>query len=286
VQAVLLDGEHVKGRLFWIDRAGMRVDDLVVGALVARLAAARLDGVFHLARLEESAANKERLKVARDLHDSLMQMLTGTALQLTAATRLIDHEAAAARTRLSVAREQIEEGEETLRGLIRRLRVRIGEPLPKPPSLEARLLGLIRRLEEQWPPRLVLAVGARLDRIRENIADEIMLIVREAVLNAARHADASHVHVSLRITPGALADEADVLRLSIRDDGRGFPFTGELGLDQLDARGEGPVTLKERVLALGADLRITSSSAGAELVVTFTKGWERDGGGDSSDPRR
>jgi hypothetical protein len=43
--------------------------------------------------------------------------------------------------------EQIEEGEQTLRGLIRQLRVRTGEPLPKPPSLEARLLGLVNGLQ-------------------------------------------------------------------------------------------------------------------------------------------
>jgi signal transduction histidine kinase len=281
VQSAWIDGEHVHGRLFWLDRRDMRLDDLVVGALVARLAAARLDTVYLLDRLEDAAAVNARLEVARDLHDSLMQMLTGTALQLTAAGRLLPQDPEAAKTRLAVAREQVEESEDTLRGLIRRLRVGAGDAAPAPPSLESRLLGFIRRVQEQWPPRLVLGVGPGVDRIREDLADEIMLIVREGVLNAARHAAATHIRVLFRITPGTGAGACDALQVSIRDDGRGFPFVGTLDLDALNAADVGPVTLKERVAALGATLQIASTSAGSDVVVTFTSGWERSADGHS-----
>ena len=82
-----------------------------------------------------------------------------------------------------------------------------------------------------------------------------------AVLNAARHANANTIRVTL---------ESDRHRISIQvaDDGRGFPFVGSYDLATLNTLGSGPLTLKERVAELGGDLRIRSGPSGADVRIT------------------
>src|SRR5262249_940523 len=90
VQSWSLDGELVKGRLFCLDKPNMRLDDLPFGVLVARMAVSRLDGLYLLKHLRDTSAIEERLRLARDLHDSLLQTVAGSALQLLAARRLLE----------------------------------------------------------------------------------------------------------------------------------------------------------------------------------------------------
>ena len=87
LQCYRLDGENVQGRLFCAGTRRMHVDDLIVGTLVARLVVSELETLHVITQMGESAASDERLRVARDLHDSLAQSLAGTSLQLLAAER-------------------------------------------------------------------------------------------------------------------------------------------------------------------------------------------------------
>jgi nitrate/nitrite-specific signal transduction histidine kinase len=89
VQSYRLDGEYIQGRLFCFGKRQMHVDDLIVGNLVARLTVSELDSLHLVTHMGESAISEERLRVARDLHDSLAQSLAGTSLQLVAARRLL-----------------------------------------------------------------------------------------------------------------------------------------------------------------------------------------------------
>jgi signal transduction histidine kinase len=93
-----------------------------------------------------------------------------------------------------------------------------------------------------------------------NMRLQIFSLVSEAVANAAKHAVAKHVSV-------AVAAKQDEIRIRVRDDGRGFPFTGTYDLAALAHMQQGPSTLKARVAELGGDLRIISSSAGAQIDI-------------------
>ena len=86
------------------------------------------------------------------------------------------------------------------------------------------------------------------------------LIVREAVVNAARHAGASEVCVKV-----ARANR-DV-QVVVTDNGRGFPFHGEYDHAALTTLQLGPVMLKERVTSLGGTMAIRSTSAGARIDI-------------------
>jgi signal transduction histidine kinase len=263
VQSWSLDGELIRGRLFALDKRHMPIDDLVFGDLVARLAVSRLDSLYLLRRLGKAAALEERLRLARDIHDSLLQSAAGSALQLVAARRLLDRDPDGARQRLEEVQDQLEHGELEMRAFIRRLRPFTQKPPDSPVAgLNERLEELRRRVERQWDITVRMRVPEATQSWPESLADDIYRIVQEGVLNAARHADASSIAVTL------MADGTGV-RLTIADDGRGFPFRGTYDLEALNAMNQGPLTLKERVAELRGALELRSSETGTELSIAL-----------------
>jgi signal transduction histidine kinase len=261
VQSWSLEGELIRGRLFCLDKRQMRLDELILGEIVARLAVSQLDALYLLQRLRQAAAVEERLRVARDLHDSLLQGVAGTALQLLAARRLLDRDPQAARERLEEVQLHLERGELEMRSFIRRLRpASTTAPDPATVNLRERLQELSRRVERQWDVKVTVRVDAAADAWPDALADELYRIAQEGILNAARHADASIITVAL-----STADSK--IQLEIADDGRGFPFVGTYNLAALNAMDKGPLTLRERVAELQGELELRSTNTGTELVI-------------------
>jgi signal transduction histidine kinase len=264
VQSWSLEGELIHGRLFCLDKRRMEIDELSVGDLVARLAASRLDGLYMLRDMRQAAALRERVRLASDLHDSLLQSLAGTGLQLMVSRRLIDRDPERAARKLDDVQTQIEQGELEMRSFIRRLRPHMAMVSEvSPGGLVERLKNLAGRIERQWSVKLRYHVEGPTDSWPEEFLDEVFRIAREGVLNAARHADASVITVSFSSSDG-------VLRLEIADDGRGFPFRGTYDLNTLERMNQGPWSLKERVAGLQGDLELTSTDSGSRLLITLT----------------
>jgi signal transduction histidine kinase len=261
VQSWSLDGELVRGRLFALDKPSMGVDDLILGGVVARLIASRLDSLYLLRRLRQAAALDERLRVARDIHDSLLQSSAGSALQLLAARRLLDHDPDEARRRLEDVQNQLEFGELEMRAYIQRLRP-LSSPTEPPPTaaFAQRLEEFCRRVERQWEIKVKLTPPPAADTWRQPFLENMYRIVQEGVLNAARHADPSLVTVDFAVEAGAV-------RLRITDDGNGFPFHGTFDLQSLNTKNLGPLTLKERVAELHGQLLLRTGDTGTELVI-------------------
>jgi len=134
-----------------------------------------------------------------------------------------------------------------------------------PPQLAGQLAELAGDIEQEWGLPVKLDLRLRDVTIPESTGHEIGQIVREGMVNAARHARASSVAVSIR------GDKRGVL-ITIADDGRGFPFHGRY--DDVDRRrlGVGPAVLSERVEALGGSLAIESTTAGARLDIRVPLG--------------
>lgn len=284
VQSWPLDGEIVRGRLFCLDKRRMRLDDLLVGEFVARLVTSRLDSLYLLERLRDAAALEERVRVARDLHDGLLQSQAGAALQLLAARRLLDRDPGVARQRLDEVQQQLERGELEMRTFIRSLRplARGGRDEPSH-SFGDRLLDLGHRMERQWDLRVDFHLDAEVNAVPSDVAEHVYRLVQEAVVNAGRHADASAVRVDLSIVDGwgepppgdssvhelERLQRVQRLRLRITDDGKGFPFSGTYDLAALEQMARGPATLQERVAELHGDLTLTSSAeTGTTLLIT------------------
>jgi signal transduction histidine kinase len=263
VQSWPLSGELIRGRMFCLDKRRMRLDDLVLGEVVASLAVSRLESHYWQERLREAAALEERVRLARDVHDHLIQAQAGTALQLLAARRLLDRDPRAGRDRLADLQDQMEHDELEMRSFVTRLRpARLSVVAPESVAdLHQRLEDLRRRVERQWQ----IHVRLRLDSttgLPDDVVEGAYRLVQEGIVNAARHADASMVDVTL-------SRSDDEIRLRVLDDGRGFRFRGTYDLAALNGMNEGPLTLKERVADLGGDLSLTSSETGAELLMTL-----------------
>ena len=145
-----------------------------------------------------------------------------------------------------------------LRTLLRDLKP-TGAPAPET-TLRGRLEELRRRVERQWGLRVTLEADESLGRLPRELAQDVRLMVHEAVVNAARHGGAKSVEVRAGARDGSV-------RLEIVDDGRGLAFRGRREHAALSAGGGGPVSLWSRVDALGGTLTIDSSARGVHLEI-------------------
>jgi signal transduction histidine kinase len=218
--------------------------------IVAREVTTIVELHFVEERLRLAAIGQERLKFARDLHDGVLQALTGARLQLQA--RAKDDPAVAP---IEAALAQVQ-GE--LRAMIDGLRPfpRVddaGGPLPD------RLAALRRRFEIQWGLAVTLDIDDALADVPATLAAEIYLLVHEALVNVARHARARTARVRVAVSGGRA--EIDVV-----DDGKGFDFVGKRTLAELLDRG--PSSLAERIVALDGSLGVESGPSGARVEMT------------------
>ena len=190
---------------------------------------------------------EERRRMARDLHDGLAQELAFIVMQ-TRRLRETDDKPI-----LSYMSEAAERALDESRRAISALTRPFEEPLPVVLAQVAEDVGLRSGIALRLD--LEDGVDAPLD-----VRETLLRVVREAVTNAARHANASTVAIDLSYR--------DSLRLRISDDGRGFD--PEVKRTRSQNGGFGLVSMKERVEALGGHLRIASRpGAGTEIEVTL-----------------
>ena len=184
-------------------------------------AALALDRVAAFADREELAVISDRERIARDLHDSVIQRLFATGLQLQGTAMLASSPEVVGRLEQAVADLDL---------TIRDIRGTIFELQHRPAgSLRTEIHAIVR----EYVPVLGFTPAVRMSgpvdtRVSDTVRDQLLPVLREAVSNVARHAMAHHVAVELH----AVDHE---LRLVVSDDGAGLPENAaESGLD--DAR--------------------------------------------------
>lgn len=241
----------------------VRSSYLVVVSFLLGYIGMRQQKLDHAALQErrEAAALEERTRLSRDLHDGLLQSLTGIALQLEVLYRVLERDPQAAPERLREIQDSIADEQRDLRSLIERLNP-FSPTKPVGASLGLRLEEMSGRIERQWNLRVELATDGLTDRLPDEFAEEITSIVHEALVNAARHAEASVLRV------GVTRNRREML-VRVEDDGRGFSFRGRYDLATLRRMKAGPIALEERIEALGGDLVISSGESGSCLDVVL-----------------
>ena len=162
------------------------------------------------------ALYEERDRIARDLHDSVIQRLFGTGLRMQGLRELV--------AQPSVERqlgEFVEELDTTIRDIRRAIFDLRDAPEPGPVSLRAQLLQTVRDAGQTLHVDPQVTFTGPLDTVvPDEVRDDVLATLREALSNAARHADAGQVHVEVAVT-GAVGTTW-LLELSVRDDGRGI----------------------------------------------------------------
>jgi signal transduction histidine kinase len=254
-----LRGEEAEGRLFFLDRSKLTADELVLGEVVASVFAAQLDHFYLAGRLREAAAANERVRLSRDLHDGVLQSLTGIGLRLAAVLRLLDDDPAAVRDRLVQIQGQIAAVQRDLRFFIEELNQPAALADGRPP-LHHRIEELVARLEQEWELRVELETPLPDSEAPAGLDRDVYNLVREALVNAARHGEAKSARVRI-------VSQAETVSIVVVDNGRGFPFSGRFTAAQLASHGGGPRSLRERVLARGGSLVLETGSGGTRLEI-------------------
>ena len=201
------------------------------------------------------AAEEERRRWARELHDETLQGLGGLRVLLSSARRAKD--STALQRAVETAVEQLAQEIANLRSLITELRPAALDELGLGPALEA-LMDRSRTMtgvEISSEIELRYESGIRASRLDSELETAVYRIVQESLTNAVRHGEARHVEVTVRERDHQLA-------LSIRDDGKGFD-------PDLPVSGFGLTGMRERVSLIGGQLQIGSSGAGTAVNVTL-----------------
>lgn len=173
---------------------------------------------------------QERLRVTRQLHDSLIQGFTGVVYQLDAALRMFDIAPAQTKSRLTNALQQADQALLEARQAITQLRL----PALENHSLPEAIRMTAKQLVEGKSMSLDLNVQQEVERLPYEIQSEVFLIAREALTNAVNHSDAKRIILNLSYQQGRF-------HLQVKDDGRGFDSKlpareGHLGLPGMQER--------------------------------------------------
>ena len=258
--ALRLSTDSIEGWLFALDRRKASADDLLLGDIVGRLVAGALELQTLVEQLRESAAGEERIRIARELHDGVLQSLTAASLQSQRARQLVTTSPKEAERRMAMVEETILSEQQALRIAIEDLKpgaIRETSAVDVVP----RIREVSMRVARQWDVRANLNLQRDIPPMPRKIAHEMTRMVQEALVNAIRHGAAREITVTC-ITMGT-----DVA-LAVSYAGRGFAgFHGRHGLESLNRMKVGPRTLKERVSAIGGSLEIESGDGGARVEI-------------------
>jgi signal transduction histidine kinase len=202
-------------------------------------------------RLTVDAAERERTRWARALHDGAIQDLAAVQGLLSEAQRQPEPEQL--RRLLDQAVDRVAVGIDGVHSLIADLRPAALDELGLQPALETlvRRTGALSGLRVELTVDLAYEQGRSPTRLTSVVEETVYRVIQEALTNVVKHADAGSATVELA--------ESDVVSITVRDDGRGFDTHAQ-------DRGFGLLGLEERVAFLGGKLALESSPAGGTTL--------------------
>jgi signal transduction histidine kinase len=242
----VIAGGRAFGNLYLSDKAGGFTDsDVATIEALSRIAGSALTTARLQERLRSLAVVEDRERIARDLHDSVIQDLFAVGLGLQGVSGKVGDETAAATLESSV--DRLDAAVETLRSYVFKLRAGPQQTL----ELDDRLQELVSRMGSAYPSevRLEMAIAQSGDQALD---DEVLQLVSEALSNALRHSGATHVNVLVE-------SDSTGWRLRVQDDGIGFDT-------DLVSQGMGLGNLSARAERLGGTTSITSSLGVGTMV--------------------
>jgi signal transduction histidine kinase len=243
--------DEVFGNLYLTDKRGSDTFSDLDEELVVALAAAAgvaIENARLQTRLHDMALVQDRERIARDLHDTVIQRLFATGMSLQGTTRLVHGDPDAAAERIEAAVDDLDLTVKHIRTAIFGLEQgRDGRE-----GLRDRIIGLTRDATGPlgFEPRVLLD-GPVDTRLSERTGEELLATLREALSNVARHARAHHVDVEVTVT-------REDVTLRVADDGQGLP-EGDV------PQGNGLRNMTTRARRLGGALDLQSDANGTTL---------------------
>ena len=206
------------------------------------------------AALEFDASLRERNRLAANLHDTLLQTLTGIDFQLGACRARGSHDAHDTWTHLDVAQKMVAHAVDELRGSVWALRTMPVAGRSFRESLET----IATQTGHGHAEQIAVHVAGMPDDVPQFVAGNLLLVAQEALHNAVHHAGAGKIEVVATSEAAAGAIE-----LVVRDDGKGFMPGSQRGPDQGHFGLSG---MRERIDRLGGTFSVESHPGGGTTV--------------------
>ncbi|MCW8877085.1 MAG: histidine kinase [Kangiellaceae bacterium] len=199
---------------------------------------------------------EERAVIARELHDSLAQSLSYLKVQLSLLTRKVEKqvEQPLVTETINDIKQGLNKAYSQLRELLTTFRLKLDDP-----SIENALQGTVAEFSVKCHHPVELDFQLPQNFLSANQEIHVLQIVREALSNVQRHAEATHAGVKI-------GKQKELVRVNIWDDGKGL----KLPKDQKEHLGIG--IMEERANSLNAQIEIRDrENQGTEVEISFSK---------------
>ena len=246
-------GDRIFGNLYLTDKAGgFTQEDEMLIEFLAVTAGAAVSTLRLQDRLRRAALLEDRERIARDLHDSIIQDLFAVGLNLQSATAQVVSDPDGVRSKIDASIDQLDGSIAALRRYIFDLR----PPVWSRPDLRQALADLVGQLSAPHRSSVSLEVSCPPGLVPRHIADELIATVKEALSNALRHSRGDNIEVRV----GCGASQAV---MTVSDDGVGFDPSSP-------GRGLGLSNMANRVGSVGGSFRVdTAEGSGTVVRATF-----------------
>ncbi|MBA3716063.1 MAG: sensor histidine kinase, partial [Pyrinomonadaceae bacterium] len=231
-------------------------------ALCAAIALALAFGLYLLRvrrmRQQFALVLAERTRVAREMHDTLIQGVVGASAVLEAVSGMLPQTTSLAYGYLERARDQLRQSLDDARRAVWDLR----NPSAQAQDLTTALRRTVERLAADTPAKIEMEQTGRAKRLDGACEESLLRVAQEAVANAVTHAGARRIKVRLHFA-------ARSVRLSVGDDGRGFDASQSLAFNG-DNHHFGLAGMHERAAACGGHLTVESvPGSGTTIIATL-----------------
>lgn len=216
---------------------------------LTRIMATRVGAELERVALIQAARAEGRMRLARDLHDSVLQNLTAARLKLKLIGEGVPE---GAKAQLTEVGSLILEQQQCVRKFVDQNRPGEEGNLAR---LEQELPEFLSLLRAQWNCAIEVSLGPAELMVPKWMLYEIMQLISEAAANAVRHGRATELRI-------AFAKTAERLNLEITDNGTGMP-------DKLQFNLKEPFSLSQRVAELGGKLAVCRNAPGLGLQITL-----------------
>jgi GAF domain-containing protein len=220
--------------------------------------AAHASVVLELARAQERErrlqVQADRDRIARDLHDHVVQRIFATALALDRLSRSLETEHADVAARLAGSVDELDATMAEIRAAIFELH---RQNDPEPSDARHQLADVVHRITEGQPLRRDVRFHGAIEELPRDLLPDLVAVVRELVTNVVRHASATRMTVTVDVRRGPGDGVRDEVCVAVVDDGIGLPAV---------AVRSGLVNLADRAERRGGRLSISSGHSGTEVT--------------------
>jgi signal transduction histidine kinase len=236
----------VFGNLYLCDKRGaaeFSEEDEALAIALATAAGVAIENARLMQRTEEVAVLEDRERIARDLHDKVIQRLFATGMTLQTMLPVTGRDDVS--NRINDAVDELDVTIREIRSTIFALQA------PAQRGLRVSIFALIDGAREVLGFSPELHMNGPIDTlVSENTAEHLLAVLQEALSNIAQHAGASHVNVTVEVG-------TDVV-VRVTDNGKGLPIPRE--------NGRGLQNLEDRAATMGGDLSVSDQETGGTVV--------------------